>query len=255
MHNQYSSNFIFPLADKYRIPIDNLNPAEFSDETYFGFCQEYIDQARTRDINLKLHLHNKPNLFRAFLPWRDYIFNTVFQLQWYYDELVIYDPIIFEISHFKTGNIEDDKRKLRELLVFLNSLKESINGGFLLFASYDTFITSNKVLEENKFDALLSVPEIRYECDKLIHVYKMVSAEGEKKSYFNVRGYYRNKQVMFTVVKDFEKIKTEEGYGVWFDLVGSKYIPLSIEDTKKKDSMTEHTMGLRKNMLLRFVRY
>ena len=157
MHNQYSSNFIFPLADKYRIPIDNLNPAEFSDETYFGFCQEYIDQARTRDINLKLHLHNKPNLFRAFLPWRDYIFNTVFQLQWYYDELVIYDPIIFEISHFKTGNIEDDKRKLRELLVFLNSLKESINGGFLLFASYDTFITSNKVLEENKFDALLSV--------------------------------------------------------------------------------------------------
>lgn len=39
---------------------------------------------------------------------------------------------------------------------------------------------------------------------------------------------------MFTVVKDFEKIKTDEGYGIWFDLVGSNYTLLSIEDAKKR---------------------
>lgn len=231
---QYSSNFIFSLADKYLIPINNLNPAEFSDEAYNSFCKEYIEQSKTRDANLKVHLNETPNLFRTFLPWREYIFNTVFQLQWYYDELVIYDPIVFEINHFKTGNIEQDKSRLRELLFFLNSLKESINGGFLLFGSYDTFVTTNKALEENKFERLLSVPEVRGECDKLVQVYKMISTEGDKNSYFNVRGYYRNKQVMFTVVKDFEKIKTEEGYGVWFDLVGSNYVPLSVEDTKNE---------------------
>ena len=234
MSNQYSSNFIFSLANKYHIFIDSLNSAEFSDETYLGFCKEYIEHSKTRDVNLKLHLNDKPNLFRTFLPWRAYIFNTVFQLQWYYDELVIYDPIVFEINHFKTDNIEEDKNRLRQLLFFLNSLKESIDEGFLLFGSYDTFVTANKTLEENKFETLLSVAEVRNECDKLVQVYKMVSTEGLENSYFNVRSYYRNKQVMFTVVKDFEKIRTEEGYGVWFDLVGSNYIPLSIEDTKKE---------------------
>ncbi len=234
MNNKYISSFIFLLAEKYQISIDNLNQAEFSDESFLGFCKDYIEKSKVRDKDLKIHLTEKPNLFRTFLPWRENIFNTVLQLQWYYDELVIYDPIIFEINNFKTGNIEEDKSRLRQLLFFLNSLKESINEGFLLFGSYDTFVTTNKRSEENKFEALLSIPEIRNECDKLVQVYKMESTEGTKKSYFNVRSYYRNKQVMFTVVKDFEKIKTDEGYGIWFDLVGSNYTPLSIEDAKKE---------------------
>ena len=188
-----TSHFIFSLADKYQISIDNSKPSEFLDENYYGFCQEYLEQCTTRDINLKRHLTDNPNLFRTFLPWRPYIFDTVLQLQWYYDELVIYDPVYFEINNFKTGNIENDKSELRQLLSFLALLKDSINEGFLLFGSYDTFLTSNKQIEDNKFENLLSVPELRYECDKLVQVYKMESEEGKEKSYFNIRANYRNK--------------------------------------------------------------
>ena len=229
-----TSHFIFSLADKYQISLDNTKPSEFLDENYYGFCQEYLELCKIRDINLKRHLTDNPNLFRTFLPWRPYIFDTVFQLQWYYDELVIYDPVYFEINNFKTGNIENDKSELRQLLSFLALLKDSINEGFLLFGSYDTFLTSNKKIADNKFENLLSVPELRYECDKLVQVYKMESEEGKEKSYFNIRANYRNKETFFTVVNDFEKIKTEEGYAVNFDLIGSEYIPVSVESAKRE---------------------
>jgi len=229
----FTSDFIFSLADKYQIPMDNNKPAEFLDDSYFGFCKEYIEQCKIRDINLKQHLTEKPKLFRTFLPWRPYIFDTIFQTQWYYDELIIYDPIFFEINHFKSGNNEQDKEKLRQLLTFLFSLKYSINEGFLLFGSYDTFSTTNKQLEENKFETLLSVPEVRKECDNLVQVFKMVSADGNEKSYFQVRSYYRNKQTFFPVIQDFEKIKSEQGFGITYDLVGSNYIPLTVEETKQ----------------------
>lgn len=49
-----------------------------------------------------------------------------------------------------------------------------------MFGSYDTFVTTNKRSEENKFETLLSIPEIRNECDKLVQVYKMESTEGIK---------------------------------------------------------------------------
>lgn len=230
---KYTSDFIFSLADKYQIPLDDSKLTEFLDESYFGFCQEYLEQCKTRDINLKQHLKDKPNLFRTFLPWRAYIFDTVFQTQWYYDELVIYDPIFFEINHFKTGNNEEDKTKLRQLLSFLSSLKDSINEGFLLFGSYDTFASTNKQLEENKFETLLSVPELLEECDRLVQVYKMVSADGNDKSYFPVRCFHRNKQTLFHVVQDFEKIKSEQGFSITYDLIGSNYVPLTVEEAKQ----------------------
>lgn len=230
---KYTSDFIFSLVDKYQIPLDNSKPTDFLDESYLGFCQEYLQQCKTRDVNLKQHLTNKPNLFRTFLPWREYIFDTVFQTQWYYDELIIYDPIFFEINHFKTGNNEEDKTKLRQLLSFLNALKDSINEGFLLFGSYDTFATTNKQFEANNFETLLSIPELREECDRLVQVYKMVSADGNEKSYFQVRSIYRNKQTFFPIFQDFEKIKSERDFGITYDFIGSNYIPLTVEETKQ----------------------
>ena len=228
---EYTSNFIFSLTDKYQIPLDD-RPAEFLDETYHQFCQEYIELCKTRDNYLKQYLAANPKLFRTFLPWRAYIFETVFQTQWYYDELVIYDPIYFEITHFSTGNIEDNKLRLRQKLSFLNLLKESIKEGFLLFGSYDAFVSSNSKLQDNNFEALLSIPEIREECDKLVQVYKMEDIESQKSSYYNVRCFYRNRHTMFAVVDDFNKLKSEFGYGIFFDLVGSNYTPLSFEEVK-----------------------
>jgi hypothetical protein len=37
---KYTSDFIFSLADKYQISLDDSKPAEFLDESYFGFCKD-----------------------------------------------------------------------------------------------------------------------------------------------------------------------------------------------------------------------
>jgi hypothetical protein len=230
----YTSDFIFLLAEKYQISLDS-NPTVFLDENYIGFCREYIEQSKIRDKYLKEYLRNNPNLFRTFLPWRPYIFGTVFQLQWYYDEIIVYDPIFFEITHFKSGQIEKDKQNLRGVLGYLNRLKDNINEGFLLFGSYDAFSTDPKIIDDNKFETLLSIPELREECDRLVEVYKMQSEEGKQKEYFNIRCFYRNKQNFFTVYKDVEKLKDENGYGITFDLVGSEYTRITLEDIKAGD--------------------
>lgn len=231
----YTSHFIFSLVDKYQIPIHHSNPAEFSDECYFSFCTEYIKQCKRRDIHLKDHLAENSSLFRTFLPWRSDAFNTIFQMQWYYDELVIYDPIFFEISDFKTGLLEDDKRKLRSILILLNTLKDSINEGFLLFGSYDSFSKGSKQIEENKYENLLALPDFREECDKLVQVYKITNKEGIEKSYYNIGSMYRDKTTLFTVFQDSEKIKTPDGlFSINYDFVGSSYTLMSIEDAKKE---------------------
>jgi len=94
----YTSDFIFALSEKYKISLDPTKHAEFSDEQYYGFCDEYISQCENRDRTLKQHLIDTPNLFRTFLPWREYVFDTVLQTQWYYDELIIYDPVYLKFK-------------------------------------------------------------------------------------------------------------------------------------------------------------
>lgn len=231
---KHTSDFIFSLANKYHIPLDENQPMELLDENYFCFCNEYIEHCKIRDKNLKEYLVNNPNLFRTFLPWRPYIFNTVFQTQWYYDELIIYDPIFFEINNFKSGNVEEDKFKLRQLLSFLYSLKDNITEGFLLFGSYETFSVKDDKYKEDKFDALLSIPEIREECDRLVEVYKMVGTNDDQNLYLQVACRYRNEQMFFSIPKYPKEIMKQHNSGIIYEFVHSNYIPLSVEEIKER---------------------
>lgn len=229
----HTSDFIFFLADKYNISVKDNQPCEFSDESFIGFCNEYQVVSKGRDIVLKSYLSTTPNLFRTFLPWRQYIFDTVFQIQWYYDEVVVYDPVIFEIDYFKTDNIEESKQNLLELLRFLYTLKDSINGGFLLFGSYDRLAKVNQEVNNDAFESLLSIAEIREECDKTVQVFRMDNRDSRAKDYYQIRTYYRNKQTIFPVVSDYSKLRTEEGFAVWFDFVKSDYTHLTLDTIKE----------------------
>ena len=42
MTNGHTSNFIFLLADKYGIPLDENVQSELLDENYDNFCKEYV---------------------------------------------------------------------------------------------------------------------------------------------------------------------------------------------------------------------
>ena len=236
MNQDYSSKFIFQLAEKYGIPADENIQIEFLDETYDNFCKEYIDCAQKRDSALKGYLLSTPRLFRSFLPWGPNVFITAFQIQWYYDELIIFDPIIFQILVWQTGDKEKDKQMLRMIFSFLSSFKDSISNNFLLFAGFNCFPNIPTKSFQHNYQRIASSPEIREELDKLVYVAKMVkkSEEGEIVD-FTIRTFYRGKQSFLPIIKN-PQIQSPNSNGkyVWtIDLIGSNYLPMTVEEVKE----------------------
>jgi hypothetical protein len=233
MTKDYTSEFIFSLADKYGVDYVTSKPCQTTDEEYDSFCQEYSVLSKKRDVALKKHLISNPKNVRTFLPWRPYIIDTVFQTQWYYDEVVIYDPIYFHINQFKEDDPIKNKENLRYILNAFKALRESISEGFLLFASYESFTESTKSLTENNFESLLSIKEVQEELTTLPRWYRLENPPGSEKPYYSIRAYYRNKQTFFTVVTDYEKIKNPDGTaGIEFNFMAD-HTELGLEHIKQ----------------------
>jgi hypothetical protein len=229
------SHFIFELADKHEINFSSDQPFEFTDEQYDKFCNEYITKVNNRDSHLIDYLTTNPKLFRTFLPWRDNLFYTILQLLWYYDEIIAYDPIVFEITHFKEQNHEKNKDRLITLLRSLYQFKDSIESGFLLFAGYQT-------VQEHKIDnpsvdtnGLIGNERIRHELDKLVSVSKMESKANGETTDYTIRSRYRGQQSLLPIIKTPDKLEPNaDGMYSWtIDLVGSKYTPISIDEIKE----------------------
>ena len=238
MTDNYTSDFIFSLAEKYDIPFKHDKPSEILDESFDGFCKEYIEVVKNRDKNLKNYLLNKPRIFRTFLPWNPYVFNTIFQIQWYYDELIIYDPIVIEIQNFNNENKEEDKNNLRELIAFLNIFNDNISSGFLLFGSYDSFPTNSPDISTNNLESLVDLPEIREELDKLVHISKMEKYNGKDVVDFTIRTYYRGKYAFCTIIKEPDnQTPDSDGLYSWsIDLTGKRYVPTTVDEIKSMDA-------------------
>ncbi|WP_319479156.1 hypothetical protein [uncultured Draconibacterium sp.] len=238
MTTNHTSEFIFSLAEKYDIPFKHDKPSEILDENYDGFCKEYIEVVKKRDKNLKNYLLKKPTIFKTFLPWSPYVFNTIFQIQWYYDELIIYDPIVFEILNFKTENKEEDKHKLRELITFLNIFNDNISSGFLLFGSYDSFAKDSPDIKTNNLENLIELPDIREELDKLVHISKMEKYNGQDVVDFTIRTYYRGKHSFCPIIKEPDnQTPNSNGLYTWsIDLTGERYVPTTVDEIKSMNA-------------------
>lgn len=230
--DKIKSAFIFELANKHGIDFSSNQPFEFTDEHYDKFCNEYMQKVNDRDVHLVDYLTTNPKLFRTFLPWRHSLFYTILQMLWYYDEIIVYDPIVFEITHFKEQNNEENKYKLINLLRALNRFKDSIESGFLLFAGYQT-------VQDHKIDGpsvnangLIGNQDIRHELDKLVAVSKMESKANGETTDYTIRSWYRGQQSLLPIIKSPDNLEPNaDGMYSWtFDLVGSNYTPISIDE-------------------------
>lgn len=231
------STFIFELAEKHGIDITSDKPFEFTDEQYDKFCAEYMEEVSIRDRSLISYLTTNPKLFRTFLPWRDSLFLTILQVLWYYDEIIVYDPIVFEITHFKQQNNEENKSKLVNVLRALNRFKDSIESGFLLFAGYQTVQDHKVDSPDVNANTLIGNQSIRDELDKLVIVHKMEGQMDSETGDFSIRSDYRGKTSFLPIIKTPDNPKPIDGKLTWtFDFIGSKYTRLSIDEIKELDA-------------------
>lgn len=154
------SDFIFKLIDEFEIFSKLGSPNYWSDDDLESFTLKYKQQADYRDEALYNYLTNSINLFRCHLPYSKWTLAVARNVVWYYDELIITDPIL-DLLKNPHKDLEYQKNRLQNALKFILEFKESIIGGYILFAgdrlvpnktgSFKTeselLITDSKVLE------------------------------------------------------------------------------------------------------------
>jgi hypothetical protein len=158
MKDLSKSTFIFDLTEEFEIFSSSGTANEFTDESFNLFCEKYKSLSKQRDTALFQYLNSTPNLFRTHLPHSKWAIAVAFSVIWYYDELIVSDPIL-QLINSDTTLLEQKKNSLQKLLTFLKSCRESILGGFLLFSGND--LTPDKTgLFEVESKSLTNVPQV-----------------------------------------------------------------------------------------------
>lgn len=156
MKDLSKSAFIFDLIDEFHIFNLSGKTNELTDEAFNLFCDKYKLLSNQRDTALFKYLNDTPNLFRTHLPHSKWAIAVAFSVVWFYDELIISDPVLQLINSDKI-KYEHKKYNLQQLLTLLKSCRESIDGGFLLFSG-DNLTPDKTGLFESESKLLVNNP-------------------------------------------------------------------------------------------------
>lgn len=158
MKDLSKSTFLFDLIDEFEIFSLSGDPNVFTDEAYNLFGEKYKTLSNQRDTSLFNYLKSTPNLFRTHIPHSKWTIAVSFHVVWYYDELIVCDPVL-QLIKSDIGDNEQKKHNLQELLSFLKKCKDSIDGGYLLFAG-DNIFPSQTGAFENDSKLLAELPQV-----------------------------------------------------------------------------------------------
>lgn len=158
MKDLSKSTFLLDLIEEFEIFNLSGEPNVFTDEAYNLFCEKYRNLSSQRDISLFNYIKSTPNLFRTHIPHSRWTIAVSFQVVWYYDELIVCDPVL-QLINSDTADKEQKKYNLQELLSFLKKCKDSIDGGYLLFAGNNIFPSKTGAFE-NDSKILVEMPQV-----------------------------------------------------------------------------------------------
>src|SRR5262249_51227123 len=106
--------------------------APIEPDVYRAFRDRYLAWAAERDAALGAHLAEAPNAFRCALKYTDRVFATAYQVLWYFDEIVVPDPISRALS---TDDASPNSLALvKRRLLILAKFRQSIECGYMLLA-------------------------------------------------------------------------------------------------------------------------
>jgi hypothetical protein len=144
---------IFKLARSHQLPGNDTDVAhpKFR-KRVDAFLRDYESWAETRDAEVSDYLARTPRQYRIFLPHRKYTPKVASELSWYFDEIVVPDPISnclldiplmtvsakgFEVTSNRPKSTPDEKVAsyvndyLRKFLL----LEEPLRDGIVLMSS------------------------------------------------------------------------------------------------------------------------
>jgi len=134
MKGSETSSGLFEVARSCGIPLGPGEPDEISDDAFLAFRKRYLAWAAERDAALKSYLAERPTLFRCYLPFTGRVFRVAYEILWYFDEILVRDPLVRHIQAEPEGNLHNTKQSLVQVLGVLNHFRESIESGYILLA-------------------------------------------------------------------------------------------------------------------------
>lgn len=103
-----------------------------SDDQFEEFNANYRRWAQERDLALKQHLRTNASAFRTLLSYNDRAFPIAYNLQWYFDEILIKDPVGVLVEQDAPERREELKYQLRDMLRFFEQFRPALDSGQVL---------------------------------------------------------------------------------------------------------------------------
>lgn len=169
----FKAKDIFTIAKKYNLFSAHVNPYEISDKDFFNFCNDYREHTKIRDRNLVTHLRDSPVLFRTFIPYNQNLPSTISQVVWYYDEVIVPDPLkeVVSLKEKNAFEIQKNKNYAYGVIQFLKRFQDSIEEGFVLLCLDKAFPELDEKVKENKeYLGLIEVREVLNELESQIDI-------------------------------------------------------------------------------------
>jgi len=221
------SEFIFNLGRNYGFIGNNA----ITDEGLEKFIQEYSAHVINRRKAIAEHLTND-SLFRTFIPWRNGVFGAAFQVHWYYDEILTYDPIEMHLSTTVASDEskrEDFKQTLKGIYNNLLPFEAIISSGQLLFISANEYSYE----DANKEAYSSIIKEDKAIARELLLKVGMAKLEGNPGGSYTVRTSYRSTESLIPIINDVEALRNDDGkFSLMMPLAGNNEI-LKVEDLER----------------------
>lgn len=133
------SSFIFNLAEEIGLKLEENQPEFISNEGLQYFCTEYKKQAILRDSALSSYLNSVTKPVRCYLPKSSRTFRVAKEVVWYFDELIVRDPIedaigTFDMERFTEDATHDVMQRFVNVIHTLLKFRHCIDEGYILLA-------------------------------------------------------------------------------------------------------------------------
>lgn len=152
---------IFELADRWGLPYREGSAASPGPAALEGFLVEYRAFARQRDQALLDHLRATPTRFRSYVPFSPEAYRTALELIWYFDEILILDPVDRWTSPEDLRRNNGLMEAVVESLSLIWQMRDALDAGYIRFAGESILPPVSHAIDEVEVALLLAQTGVR----------------------------------------------------------------------------------------------
>jgi hypothetical protein len=160
----------------------------FDEAAFKKFAEAYLELASHREAVLRKHLASR-DCYRTFMPVCSFTFNSINDVIWYYNEVLLCDPVLFMLND-PTMPDRGKQGQVAEAVQALLNLRHQIESGYVLLTNVGSGIDFESFAEEAKH--VIELPSIftGFEKEFVIRKQPSVLPDGRNLGMFQLIGEY-----------------------------------------------------------------